>query len=74
MLCHLVRVVDGVVLTVRGQMTKRHVAQLTVDRLHQVGARVLGVVLNSVSYRSNYYYDYGSAYSYHYDQRARGNS
>lgn len=70
----LVRVVDGVVLTVRGQMTKRHVAQLTVDRLHQVGARVLGVVLNSVSYRSNYYYDYGSAYSYHYDQRARGNS
>lgn len=64
--------VDGVVLVVRGQETERHIAGLAVNRLDQLGGRILGVVLNNIDTSSDYYYYYSGAYAYHYgdDMRA----
>jgi capsular exopolysaccharide synthesis family protein len=62
----LARSVDGVVLVVRGQDTQKHVASLAVHRLDQVGARIVGVILNNVDVRSDYYYYYRDGYAYHY--------
>ncbi len=70
----LARSVDGVVLTVRGQDTQKHIATLAVARLDQVGAKILGVVLNNVDVRSDYHYYYGGAYSYHYGDKLASNA
>ncbi|MCB0322668.1 MAG: polysaccharide biosynthesis tyrosine autokinase [Bdellovibrionales bacterium] len=63
----LSRVVDGVVLVVRGQETQKQVVKDAANRLQQVHARILGVVLNDVNVRSgNYYYYYRDTYSDYY--------
>ncbi len=56
--------VDGVVLVVNGQTTPREIVRGTRARLEQVGAKILGVVLNRVDvHRSGYgYYYYGYGY------------
>lgn len=65
----LSRAVDGVVLVVRGQETQKQVAKEAASRLQQAGARILGVVLNDVDFRSgDYYYYYRDTYSYYYTQ------
>jgi len=64
----LSRFVDGVVLVVRGQSTTQQVARNAANKLRQIGARVLGVVLNDVDFRSaDYYYYRKSYYSYYFE-------
>jgi len=62
----LSRFVDGVVLVVRGQETQTHVAREAVSKLRQVGAKVLGTVLNDVDLRSGDYYYYRRGYYSYY--------
>lgn len=71
----LSRFVDGVIVLVKQQTTSRKLAREAVRGLQQVGARVLGVVLNEVDFRKGgyeygYYYGYGYRYdgSYHDDE------
>jgi tyrosine-protein kinase Etk/Wzc len=57
------RSVDGVLLVVRAGHTDRSAAQLAVEQLRTVGARVVGAVLNDPdakipSYGGYYHYDY----------------
>jgi capsular exopolysaccharide synthesis family protein len=55
----LARNVDGVLLVVDAGETRREVARRAVESLQQVGANLIGVVLNRVpSRRSGYYYYY----------------
>jgi non-specific protein-tyrosine kinase len=58
--------VDGVILVVDSGETRRPAAVRAVERLHDVGANVLGVVINRLSPSSdgyyNYYYYHGSYY------------
>lgn len=64
----LAREVDGVVLVVEVGKTRRAAAQQAVESLQQVGANVLGVVLNGVPGRGGgyYYYYYYGRYDDHY--------
>lgn len=60
------RMVDGVLLVIRSNSTERHLAREASIRLKQVGAKILGVVLNRVNARSGSYYAYyGNTYSYY---------
>jgi capsular exopolysaccharide synthesis family protein len=55
--------VDGVVLVVNAGETSRQVVRRSRQLLQDIGARILGVVLNNVNLRSqDYYYDYQSYY------------
>lgn len=59
--------VDGCVLVVAAHQTEREIALQTLERLHHVGARVMGVLLNKVPSQSGgaYYSYYGnSGYGY----------
>ena len=56
---------DGVLVIVKPGVTKRAACQRTVDQLRNVGANILGVVLNEVEPRqTNYYYSYNGYYYY----------
>jgi len=50
--------VDGVVLVIQAKRTRRDAARQAVQRLQQVGATVLGTVLNQSGKGSGYYYSY----------------
>jgi len=52
--------VDGVIFVVRAKQTNRSVAKKALDRLHQIGANMLGSVLNGVAGRGSSYYAYRS--------------
>jgi succinoglycan biosynthesis transport protein ExoP len=58
--------VDGVLLVVHGGKSSRHVVRRSRQLLHDVGAKIFGVVLNNVNLQSHdyYYYQryYGSSY------------
>ncbi|HSS19404.1 MAG TPA: polysaccharide biosynthesis tyrosine autokinase [Pyrinomonadaceae bacterium] len=58
--------VDGVLLVVHGGRSSRHVVKRSRQLLHDVGAKIFGVVLNNVNLQSHdyYYYHryYGSSY------------
>ncbi|HUS10195.1 MAG TPA: polysaccharide biosynthesis tyrosine autokinase, partial [Pyrinomonadaceae bacterium] len=58
--------VDGVLLVVHGGKSSRHVVKRSKQLLHDVGAKIFGVVLNNVNLQSHdyYYYQryYGSSY------------
>ncbi|MBN2799773.1 MAG: polysaccharide biosynthesis tyrosine autokinase [Deltaproteobacteria bacterium] len=66
------KVIDGIVMVVRAGRTSRHIVQQTVQRLWQVDANLLGIVLNGVDinnrsgryryYGYGYYYGYGAGY------------
>jgi capsular exopolysaccharide synthesis family protein len=68
----LARNVDGVLLVVDVGETRREVARRAVESLRQVGANLIGVVLNRVpSRRSGYYYYYQEYYRDGEDKRKR---
>jgi succinoglycan biosynthesis transport protein ExoP len=54
--------VDGVLLVVHGGKSSRHIVRRSKQLLSDVGAKVLGVVLNNVSLQSHDYYYYQSYY------------
>ena len=54
--------VDGVVVVTQSGYTRRNAAKQAIQSLQQVGANVIGVVLNKVPARKGTYYNY--AYSY----------
>jgi len=54
----MAQAVDGVLLTIEANKTRRGAAQDAVASLQQVGANVLGVVLTQVPSRSSRYYYY----------------
>lgn len=56
--------VDGVLLVVHGGKTSRHVVRRSRQLLHDVGAKIFGVVLNNVDSRSQDYYYYRQQYYY----------
>jgi capsular exopolysaccharide synthesis family protein len=59
----LARGVDGVLLVIDAGETRREVARRAVDNLRQVGAHMIGVVLNRVpTHRGGYYYYYQEYY------------
>lgn len=58
---------DGVLLVLRAHVTRNDYAKRAVAALEQVGARILGFVLNDVSQKATgYHYDYGYSYGYSY--------
>jgi capsular exopolysaccharide synthesis family protein len=53
----LAQAVDGVLLVLEAGKTRRQAARHAVESLHQVGASLVGVVLNAVpTHKSSYYY------------------
>ena len=63
----LSRMVDGVILVTRAENTPRPLIRDAANRLRQVGARMLGVVVNGANTEGGNYYYYRHAYSYYYD-------
>ncbi|HJS24409.1 MAG TPA: polysaccharide biosynthesis tyrosine autokinase [Pyrinomonadaceae bacterium] len=57
--------VDGVLLVVHGGKSSRHIVRRSKQLLHDVGAKIFGVVLNNVNLQSHDYYYYQSYYGYH---------
>jgi len=66
----LSRYVDGVVLVVKGGATPRKVVQDAIARFRNVGARILGAVLNSVDVRGGDYAYYNRYYYSYYRQES----
>ncbi|MCP4659698.1 MAG: polysaccharide biosynthesis tyrosine autokinase [bacterium] len=59
---------DGVLLVAHGGKTPRDAVKKARDRLHYVGAKILGVLLNNVDHRKShdaYYYYYGHQGGYY---------
>ena len=54
--------VDGVLLVIHGGKSSREIARRSLKMLQEVGARILGVVLNNVNIRS---YDYHLQQTYY---------
>lgn len=61
----LAQIADGVLLVVDAGVTRRDAARQTVESLQQVGAHLLGVVLNRVPTRRSGYYYYYPYYHYY---------
>jgi capsular exopolysaccharide synthesis family protein len=70
----LATMVDGVVLVIRTERTKRDAVRRALGHVRSVRGRLLGVVLNDVDMRSGAYYgSYGHYYySYYGDERRSG--
>ncbi len=65
----LSKIVDGVVLVVRGQKTEQGIAKEARNRIYQVGGKVLGVILNGVdTKKGQHYYYYRDAYAEYYGE------
>lgn len=56
------RLSDGVLLVISVGVTPRDVAKAAKEQLEQVGARILGMVVNGLSSESGYYYYYYHRY------------
>lgn len=54
--------VDGVLLVVHGGKSSRHVVKRSRQLLHDIGAKIFGVVLNNVQIQSHDYYYYNRYY------------
>ena len=65
--------VDGVLLVVHGGRTSRQVVKRTRQMLQEIGARIIGVVLNKIDLRSQEYYYYHQDYKAYYSD-ASGSS
>ena len=61
--------VDGVLLVVHGGKSSRHIVRRSKQLLNDVGAKVLGVVLNNVNLQSHDYYYYQSYYGQKYYEK-----
>jgi polysaccharide biosynthesis transport protein len=69
--------VDGVLLVVHGGKSSRHIVRRSRQLLHDVGAKIFGVVLNKVNLRSSdysYYKNYYGARAYKTDVDAGAKS
>jgi capsular exopolysaccharide synthesis family protein len=66
--------VDGVLLVVHGGKTSRQVVKRARQMLHEIGAKIIGVVLNKAEVRAgvDYYYHYG--YNGYYSRTEERNS
>lgn len=62
--------VDGVILVVHGGKTSRQVVKRTRQMLQEIGAKIIGVVLNKADVRSHDYYYYHYMYKGYYSQSA----
>jgi Mrp family chromosome partitioning ATPase len=58
--------VDGVLLVVHGGKSSRHIVRRSRQLLQDVGAKILGVVLNNTAVQSHDYYYYQRYYSQQY--------
>ena len=54
---HLATMVEGAILVVKGGFTPRELAQQAQLHIRDVGAHLIGVVLNDVDIRHNGYYN-----------------
>lgn len=63
----LATMVDGVLVVAKGK-TSRHLVREACARLSQVGAKILGVVLNKVDPQHHAYYGYSHYYSRYYGE------
>jgi len=63
--------VDGVVLVVVGGKTPRETLQRAKEVLHQVNAKILGVVINRVDMRRSDYGYYYYRYHYYYGENGK---
>ncbi len=65
--------VDGVLLVVQAGATRRPALQQAAESLQQVGARIIGVVLNGIPTHKGGYYRYGYYYYYteYYDEEGK---
>jgi capsular exopolysaccharide synthesis family protein len=61
--------VDGVLLVVHGGKSSRHVVRRSKQLLGDVGAKILGVVLNNISLQSHDYYYYQRYYGQKYYEK-----
>jgi capsular exopolysaccharide synthesis family protein len=66
-------IVDGVLLVVQGGKTSRQVVKRTRQMLTEIGAKVIGVVLNKIDLRSQEYYYYHQDYKSYYYSETNGN-
>jgi capsular exopolysaccharide synthesis family protein len=64
--------VDGVLLVVHGGKTSRQVVKRTRQMLQEIGARIIGVVLNQIDLRSQEYYYYHQDYKGYYSSETNG--
>jgi capsular exopolysaccharide synthesis family protein len=62
--------VDGVILVVHGGKTSRQVVKRTRQMLQEIGAKIIGVVLNKADVRSHDYYYYHYMYKGYYSHSA----
>jgi capsular exopolysaccharide synthesis family protein len=69
----LSRLVDGVVMVIHGGKSSREMVIHTRQELHNVGAKIFGVVLNNVNMqRDGYDYYYYRRYQYEYGRDSNG--
>jgi Mrp family chromosome partitioning ATPase len=64
--------VDGVLLVVEGGKTSRQVVKRTRQMLQNIGAKIIGVVLNKIDVRSHDYYYYHYRYNSYYQSESNG--
>jgi capsular exopolysaccharide synthesis family protein len=70
----LIPLSDGVLFVTDAESTTREQVALSRDRLVQMGARVLGAIINALPSTSASYYDYRGSYGYGYtDANGNGN-
>jgi succinoglycan biosynthesis transport protein ExoP len=65
-------IVDGVLLVVQGGKTSKQVVKRTRQMLLDIGAKIIGVVLNKVNVRSQEYYNYHPYHKEYYEPAANG--
>ena len=66
--------VDGVLLVVHGGKTSRQVVKRTRQMLHEIGAKIIGVVLNKADVRSSDYHYHHYGYKGYYSRAEERNS
>ena len=65
--------VDGVVLVVHGGKTSRQIVRRSRQTLSEVGAKIIGVVLNRAEVHSHDYYNYLYRYQTYHSETSNGN-
>lgn len=70
----LSQMVDGVAVVVRSKTHTRMLIKHTVERLQQVNAKILGIVLNAVNTDGTTYYKYRYYYTSNEDEESESNS
>jgi succinoglycan biosynthesis transport protein ExoP len=65
----LSQIAEGVIIIIRAGETRREVVRRARDQLRDVGANILGGVLNSVDIEKDRYYYYSYYYNYYYREK-----